>query len=67
MTKTKSLAILSVLACGLFVSQFSEKTFSAQAKKDNAPSFTLKLLNGGDLKSSELEGKVTVLKFVASW
>lgn len=67
MTKTKSLVILSAIACGLFVFQFSEKTFSAQPKKDNAPSFTLKLLNGGDLKSSELEGKVTVLKFVASW
>lgn len=67
MTKTKSLAILGALACGLFIFQVSEKTFSAQAKGDNAPSFTLKLLNGGDLKSSELEGKVTVLKFVASW
>jgi cytochrome oxidase Cu insertion factor (SCO1/SenC/PrrC family) len=67
MTKTKSLAILSALACGLFVLQFSEKTFSAQAKKDNAPPFTLRLLNGGDFNSSELEGKVTVLKFMASW
>jgi hypothetical protein len=67
MTKTKSLAILGALACGLFVFQFSEKVFSAQAKRDNAPSFTLKLLNGGDLKSSELEGKIKVLKFIASW
>jgi len=67
MIRTKSLAVLSTLVLGLFVFHFPGKTFSAQAKKDKAPSFTLKLLNGGDLKSSELEGKITVLKFVASW
>jgi len=67
MTKTKSLVILSALVFGLFVSHFADKTVWAQAKKDKAPSFTLKLLNGGDLKSSDLEGKVTVLKFMASW
>jgi hypothetical protein len=66
MTKTKSLVILSALVFGLFVSHFADKTVWAQAK-GKAPSFTLKLLNGGDLKSSELEGKVTVLKFMASW
>ena len=67
MTKTKSLVILSALVFGLFVSHFADETVWAQAKKDKAPSFTLKLLNGGDLKSSDLEGKVTVLKFMASW
>lgn len=67
MTKTKSLAILSTLVFGLLVFHSPGKTFSAQDEKGNAPSFTLKLLNGGDLKSSELEGKITVLKFIASW
>jgi hypothetical protein len=67
MIKTQSLAIVGLLMFTFFVFHFSEETFSAQAKRDNAPSFTLNLLNGGDLKSSELEGKVTVLKFVASW
>jgi len=66
MTKTKSLVILSALVFGLFVSHFADNTVWAQAK-DKAPSFTLKLLSGGDLKSSDLEGKVTVLKFMASW
>ena len=67
MTKTKASAILFSLVFGFLVLPDPGKTVSAQAKKGNAPSFTLKLLNGGDLKSSELEGKVTVLKFMASW
>jgi peroxiredoxin len=49
------------------VSHFDGKTAQAQAKNDKAPSFTLKLLNGGDLKSSDFKGKVTVLKFMASY
>ena len=67
MTRTKSLAILSTLVLGLLVFHSPGKTVSAQANKGNAPSFTLKLLDGGDFNSSELEGKVTVLKFMASW
>ncbi len=56
-----------IFTVGLFVSYFGGGTALAQAKNDKAPSFTLKLLNGGDLKSSDLKGKVTVLKFVASY
>lgn len=67
MTKTKILPIFTTLAFCLFVFSFADKSTSAQIKKDQAPSFTLKLLNGGDLRSSELKGKVTVLKFVASY
>jgi hypothetical protein len=67
MVKTKSLAVVFSLVFGFLVFPYPVKTVSAQAKKDMAPSFTLKLLNGGDLKSSELEGKVAVLKFIASW
>ncbi|OGQ78465.1 MAG: hypothetical protein A3F90_04970 [Deltaproteobacteria bacterium RIFCSPLOWO2_12_FULL_60_19] len=67
MTRTKSLVVFSTLVLGLLGVHFADKIVAAQAEKDKAPAFTLKLLNGGDLKSSELEGKVTVLKFVASW
>jgi cytochrome oxidase Cu insertion factor (SCO1/SenC/PrrC family) len=56
-----------VFTLGLFVSHFDGSTALAQANNDKAPSFTLKLLNGGELKSSDLKGKVTVLKFVASY
>jgi peroxiredoxin len=67
MIKTKSLVLILPLMFGLFIVHFPGRSVSAQAKKDNAPSFTLKLLNGRDLKFSELRGKVTVLKFIASW
>jgi thiol-disulfide isomerase/thioredoxin len=56
-----------ILTFGLFTFHFTGRTALPQAKNDKAPSFTLKLLNGGDLKSSDLKGKVTVLKFVASY
>ena len=67
MSGIKLLMICVILAFGLFVSHFDGRTALAQAKNNKAPSFTLKLLNGGDLKSSDLKGKVTVLKFVASY
>jgi len=56
---------LSVALLGQYL--HVESAHSAEATKDKVPSFTLQLLNGGELKSSELEGKLTVLKFVASW
>lgn len=55
------------ISFGLFAFHFTARTALPQPKNDKAPSFTLKLLNGGDLKSSDLKGKVTVLKFVASY
>jgi hypothetical protein len=64
-TRTRWLAVLLIFGFAVF--SFTGKSVYAQAKKDKAPSFTLKLFNGGELKSSELEGKVAVLKFVASW
>ena len=67
MSGIKLLPIFFTLAFGLAVFSFADKSTSAQIKKDQAPSFTLKLLNGGDLQSSDLKGKVTVLKFVASY
>jgi AhpC/TSA family len=67
MTGIKLFPMFSILTFGLFVFLFDGRTALAQAKNDQAPSFTLKLLNGGDLKSSDLKGKVTVLKFVASY
>ena len=67
MIRIKLFPILFILAFGLFTFHFTGRAALAQAKKVTAPSFTLKLLNGGDLKSSDLKGKVTVLKFVASY
>ena len=67
MSGIKLLPICFILAFSLFAFQFTGGTALAQAKNDKAPSFTLKLLNGGDLKSSDLKGKVAVLKFVASY
>jgi hypothetical protein len=67
MSGIKLLPMLFVSALGLFVLHFTARTALPQAKNNKAPSFTLKLLNGGDLKSSDLKGKVTVLKFVASY
>jgi hypothetical protein len=32
-----------------------------------APSFTLKLLDGGTITSGDLRGKLGVLRFMASW
>jgi len=56
-----------IFAVGLLVPHFSDRVMAAQARNDLAPSFTLKLLNGGELKSSDLKGKVAVLKFVSSY
>jgi cytochrome oxidase Cu insertion factor (SCO1/SenC/PrrC family) len=67
MSRIKLLPIFFTLAFGLAVLYFAGRTALAQVKNEKAPSFTLNLLNGGDLKSSDLKGKVTVLKFVASY
>jgi hypothetical protein len=67
MTKTKPLIMLLAFIIGVNTVQLTVKTVAAQTKKDTAPPFTLELLNGGQLKSTELEGKVLVLKFMASW
>jgi hypothetical protein len=56
-----------IFTFSLLVSYFGVSTALAQAKNDEAPAFTLKLLNSGDFKSSELKGKVGVLKFVSSY
>ena len=67
MSRIKLFPMFFIFMFGLFVSHFGGGTVLAQAKNDKAPSFTLKLLNGGEIKSSELKGKVTVLKFMASY
>ena len=67
MSRIKLFPMFFIFMFGVFVSYFDGRTALAQAKNDKAPSFTLKLLNGRDLKSSDFKGKVTVLKFVASY
>ena len=67
MSRIDLLSMVFIFTFGPFVFQFDGRTALAQDKSDKASSFTLKLLNGGDLKSSDFKGKVTVLKFVASY
>lgn len=67
MGRIKLFPLFFIFTFAHFVSHFDGKTALAQTKNEKAPSFTLKLLNGGDLQSSELKGKVAVLKFVASY
>ncbi|MEX0803309.1 MAG: hypothetical protein WD688_08340 [Candidatus Binatia bacterium] len=67
MNKIKLFPMFLILMFGLLTFHFTGRTALAQAKNDKAPPFTLNLLNGGELKSSDLKGKVTVLKFVSSY
>ena len=67
MSGIKLFPMFFIFTFGLFTFHFTGRTALAQAKNDKAPSFTLKLLNGGDLNFSDFKGKVTVLKFVASY
>jgi hypothetical protein len=67
MTIKSGFAIFVALLLGLCIFQFPSHGISAESKNVAAPAFTLKLLDGGNLKSSELKGKIQVLKFVASY
>ena len=67
MSRIKLFAMFFTLTFGHFVFHFDGPTVLAQAKNDQAAAFTLKLLNGGDLNSSDFKGKVTVLKFMATY
>lgn len=67
MRRIKLFPLFFIFAAGNLASHFGDRATAAQAKNDPAPSFTLKLLNGKDFESSELKGKVAVLKFVASY
>jgi hypothetical protein len=67
MSGAKLLPIFLILTCGVLTFHFSSRIAVAEPKNSKAPSFTLTPLNGGELKSSELKGKVVVLKFVASY
>ncbi|MBI3989334.1 MAG: hypothetical protein HY347_06925 [candidate division NC10 bacterium] len=40
---------------------------SALRTKDRMPPFTLKLFDGRELQSQDLQGQVVVLQFMASW
>lgn len=64
---SKAKVILIFLTLSVFLFHADGRTAGVPAKDGMAPSFTLKLLNGGDFKSSELKGRVAVLKFVASY
>ncbi len=55
MSEKKLPSILFILGFAFFV--FAGTTGPAQTTGEKAPSFTLKLLKGGDLKSSELQGR----------
>ena len=53
MIRIKLFPMLFILTFGLFTFHFTGRAALAQAKKVTAPSFTLKLLNGGDLTVSK--------------
>lgn len=57
--------LLSAIALSYLVPQGT--IGAAEVKREKAPSFVLKLFDGGELKSSDLRGKLVVLKFMASW
>lgn len=67
MKSSKPSATFAVLMLSFLGLYLAGPTVLAQSKNNKAPAFTLNLLNGGELKSSELEGKLVVLKFKASW
>jgi hypothetical protein len=67
MRRAKLFSLLVIFTVGLLALRFGDRVAAAQARNDPAPSFTLKLLNGRDFDSSELKGKVAVLKFVSSY
>ena len=68
MSTKNCVAMVFILTFGFNLSDSGARSASAQAKQsETAPSFTLKLLNGDEFKSSDLKGKVAVLKFVASY
>ena len=65
MIRTAWLGVLLIFGVAVFPS--IGKDAHSQPKEEKAPSFKLKLLNGGEFNSLELTGKVAVLKFVASY
>ena len=67
MNRIKLFPMFFILMFGLLTFHFTGRTALAQAKSDKPPSFTLNLLNGGDLNFSDFKGNLTVLKFVASY
>ena len=66
MMRTK-LLVSFIFTVGILVPHFGDGAMAAQARKDPAPSFTLKLLSGKDFDCSELERKLAVVKFVSSY
>ena len=66
MMRTKLLGSF-IFTVGILMPQFGDRATAAQARKDPAPNFTLKLLSGKDFDFSELKGKPAVLKFVSSY
>lgn len=67
MTKLTRFSIFFALLLGLYFLQSPRHELNAQSKDVAAPAFTLNLLDGGTLRTSELKGKIQVLKFVASY
>lgn len=62
----------ALLAFFMFIVALLDHTPQREAtggeiKREKAPSFSLNLFQGGELKSSDLRGKLVVLKFMASW
>ena len=64
--KKTALPILFLTALALFYAVPQKEVASGEIR-ERAPAFSLKLFDGGELKSKDLHGKLVVLKFMASW
>ena len=67
MNQIKLFPMVLALALSFFAGHLTARTVLPQEKDNRAPAFTLELLKGGEVKSSELTGKIAVLKFMASY
>jgi peroxiredoxin len=65
MNKIRRLSMISVF--GFWMAFGPALVPAAQAVGQTAPAYTVKTLDGPDLKSSELKGRVVVLNFWATW
>lgn len=66
MTKKLSILILFLIA-GFSFAQDDVKETTLLNVGDNLPKFTAKALNGKDISSDELKGKVALINFWATW
>jgi peroxiredoxin len=58
---------ISLLICGFLFAQQSDERGYIVKTGDQAPDFSIKMVDGNQIRLSELKGKVIMLQFTASW